>query len=220
MENQKNSKGVIALLVVIIIILAVLCILFATGTITLKSNTTNNNQQTSENTQTNTNDDNSTINNNIQTKLVDNLNCSNSETTFNGITVKVEQKDEDMVCVASTLTINGVDVKKDNGHNVESYEFFDKNVIIMSSTTSGPIFTIYNVDSNSTILKFNTLNNLEGYFIKSYSTNGNVITLNAEGCGAQCGEKGIENAGVKATFEIEYSNGSFSEPKLVSKTTS
>ena len=49
MENQNNNKGVIALLVVIIVILAVLCVLFATRTITLKSNSVDNeNQQTSE----------------------------------------------------------------------------------------------------------------------------------------------------------------------------
>ncbi|MBQ2873173.1 MAG: hypothetical protein IJE89_04175 [Bacilli bacterium] len=41
MENQKNNKGVIALLIVIIIILSVLCVLFATGTIDLKSNDAN-----------------------------------------------------------------------------------------------------------------------------------------------------------------------------------
>ena len=50
MENQNNNKGVIALLVVIIVILAVLCILFATGTITLKSNSVDNNNPTSNNT--------------------------------------------------------------------------------------------------------------------------------------------------------------------------
>ena len=38
MENQKNNKGVIALLIVIIVILLTLCILFATGTITFNSN--------------------------------------------------------------------------------------------------------------------------------------------------------------------------------------
>lgn len=48
MENQKNNKGVIALLVVIIVILSALCILFATGTINLKSNAANNNNQVSE----------------------------------------------------------------------------------------------------------------------------------------------------------------------------
>ena len=42
MENQKNNKGVIALLIVIIVILSALCVLFATGTISLKSNNENN----------------------------------------------------------------------------------------------------------------------------------------------------------------------------------
>ncbi len=209
MNSQNNNKIVIVLLIVIIILLAGICILFATETISIKTNTTNNDKQSNEN----TND----YNNSIQTKLVDNLNCSNSETTFNGITVKVEQKTEDMVCNASTLTINGLDVKKDNGYDIESYEIFDKNVIIMSSTTSGTILTIYNVDSNSAILKFDTSNDLEGYFIKSYKTNNNIITLNTEGCGAQCGK---ENTEEKATFEIEYSNGTFSKPKLISKTAS
>ena len=45
MEQEKNNnKGVIVLLVVIIVILALLCILFATGTISLKSNSVDNNQ--------------------------------------------------------------------------------------------------------------------------------------------------------------------------------
>lgn len=39
----KNNKGVIVLLIVIIIILSVLCVLFATGTIILKSNNVENN---------------------------------------------------------------------------------------------------------------------------------------------------------------------------------
>ena len=38
MDNQRNNKGVIALLIVIIIILASFCILLATGTISFKSN--------------------------------------------------------------------------------------------------------------------------------------------------------------------------------------
>lgn len=53
MEKEKNSKGIIILLVIIIAILVVLCVLFATGTISLKSSTTNNNQQTSENNESN-----------------------------------------------------------------------------------------------------------------------------------------------------------------------
>ena len=49
MEKEKNNRGVIILLTVIIVILAVLCILFATDTISLKSNTTNNKESVSEN---------------------------------------------------------------------------------------------------------------------------------------------------------------------------
>ena len=68
MENQKNNKRVLALLIVIIIILSALCVLFATGTISLKPNDVDNNelnQDTNEN--NNKNDlenDNSDINNN------------------------------------------------------------------------------------------------------------------------------------------------------------
>ena len=63
MENQKNNKGVIALLIVIIVILSVLCILFATGTISFNSNEINNdinndtNQNNNTNNQTNQNVD-------------------------------------------------------------------------------------------------------------------------------------------------------------------
>ena len=48
MEQEKNNKGVIALLVVLVVILAVLCVLFATGTISFKNSTANNNQVTQE----------------------------------------------------------------------------------------------------------------------------------------------------------------------------
>lgn len=64
MEQKNYNKGIIALLVVIIVILAVLCILFATGTLSLKSKevTNDSNKQTNENIGsdvTNTIDDNS-----------------------------------------------------------------------------------------------------------------------------------------------------------------
>lgn len=51
MEQKKNKNGVIILLVILIVILAVSCILFATGTIKLKSDEATNNQS-SENTNT------------------------------------------------------------------------------------------------------------------------------------------------------------------------
>lgn len=213
---ESNNKAIITLLLAIIVILVILCGLFATGTISFNNNSTNHNQQTNDNNQQNTSNDNV-----IQTKLVNNLNCNSSETTFNGITVKVDQKIEDMICSSNTFTINNVDITKENGHGIDSYEFFDNNIIIMSHTTSGPIFTIYNVTSNSIIKKYSSSDaSLEGYYVKSYSTNNNIITINAEGCEAQCGDLGIKNAGTKAVFEIEYSNNNFSTPKLISKTNS
>ncbi len=48
MEKEKNKNGVIILLLVLVIILAVLCVLFATGTINLKSDSVNNNQNTND----------------------------------------------------------------------------------------------------------------------------------------------------------------------------
>ena len=44
MENQKNNKGVITLLIVIIIILSALCVLLSIGTISFKSNEVNTNK--------------------------------------------------------------------------------------------------------------------------------------------------------------------------------
>ena len=58
MENQKNSKGIIALLIVVIVILSVLCILFATNIISFNSNSVN-----IENKQANANNTNSEIGN-------------------------------------------------------------------------------------------------------------------------------------------------------------
>lgn len=214
MENQNNNKGVIALLVVIIVILAVLCVLFATGTISFAKGSTNNNEQTNQNEQTNTANNGTTNDSNvIQTKLVDNLVCNNSETTFNGITVKLEQKDNNGVCKVNSFTVNGKDIMNDVSLWVNSYEIYDNNVIIASGDTSGRLFTIYSLATNSAVMKLQP-ENLNGYWVTSYSTNNNIITINGKECGEQCGTG--TTGYTKATYEIEYSNNSFSSPKLVS----
>lgn len=69
MEQEKNNnRGVIVLLVVIIVILALLCILFATGTISLKSNSVDNNQNSNGIT-----DNNNLITNNEAESILKNL---------------------------------------------------------------------------------------------------------------------------------------------------
>ena len=73
MENQKNNKGVIALLIVIIVILSALCVLFATGTISFKPNDVDNNK-----TNENINDDNKVEGNDENNN---NINDNKEETT-------------------------------------------------------------------------------------------------------------------------------------------
>ena len=61
MENQKNSKGVIAILVAIIVILLALVVLMGTGTVSFNSTTSTNNPNNSDNNTVN-NNQNSTTN--------------------------------------------------------------------------------------------------------------------------------------------------------------
>ena len=67
MENQKNNKTVIVLLIIIIAILSALCVLFATGTISFKSNNTEVNNP---NQSANKNNDSDQNNNNSETKNI------------------------------------------------------------------------------------------------------------------------------------------------------
>ena len=215
MENEKKNNGtLVGILIGIVLTLLVVGGLFATGTIGFKTSTTSDNDQTSENNQTNISNSNTDSNTTIQTKLVDNLNCSNSETTFNGIIVKVEQKEENMVCMFSNITINGKKFDEIAGSYVESYEIYDNNVIMLLGNTSSKVFIIYNTSSNIMTMKL-APNSLEGYWVDSYKTSGNKITINGKECGEQCGNK--STGYIKATFEIEYSNGYFSTPKLIEK---
>lgn len=67
MEKEKSNKKVIALLIIIIVILLVLCILFATETISFKSNQPNNeNNKPGENITDNIDDNNTTVENTTQ----------------------------------------------------------------------------------------------------------------------------------------------------------
>ena len=206
MEN--NNKGVIALLIVIIIILTVLCVLFATKTISFNG-AVNDNKPNAENKPGTDNNDTKTI----KSKLVNNLICSNSNTTFNGITVNLEQINNDGNCSLKTFTINDKDIKNDISSSVTSYEIYDNNVIILSGDNSGLVFTIYSLSTNSTVVELQP-SNLNGYFVTSYTTNNNIITINGKECGEQCGNQTTGYA--YATFEIEYLNNNFSNPKLIS----
>ena len=72
MEQEKNNKGVIALLVVIIVILLALVVLLATGTINFKNDSSNNNGQGADNGQTTTDSNIDNNNSNENTNNIEN----------------------------------------------------------------------------------------------------------------------------------------------------
>lgn len=214
-ENNKY-KIIIVLLVVIIVILAGLCILFATETISFRSQIDDVKEARVSN-QTKVDDagDETNVDNTIKNKLIDNLVCNNSSESFNGISVKVEQKDDNGMCSLSSITVNDKDITSDVSMWIDSYEIYDNNVIILSGDTSQKLLTIYSLSSEEVLMKLDS-SNLQGYKVQSYTTDGNKISIIGKECGEQCGNKstGYPNA----TFEIEYSNNSFDAPKLTSRT--
>ncbi len=230
MEQNKNMNTITTVLIAIIAVLVTLCILLATGTISLQSNNTNNEQNNSNNSQENQNQqaENNTNNNNsnnnathnggndntIQYRQISNLNCSNSELTYNDINVKINQKSEDLMCSLNSVTVNGQDIKSNLLHSVDSYAVYDNNVLFLTGDSSGTKFIIYNPASNSVTMALypNTLN---GYWVKSFTTDNSKITITGEECGPQCGYESTNEP--YATYEITYSNHTFSSPKFIKK---
>ena len=80
MEQEKNNKGVVVLLVIIIVILLALVVLLATGTISFKNNSKNENQQSNINNYVDNNGDNTnegingTNNEPLKGEIVENTN--------------------------------------------------------------------------------------------------------------------------------------------------
>ena len=139
MEQEKNKKGVNLLLIFIIVILAVLCVLFATGTISLKSNevTDGSDNQTNENTNT---EDNSA-----------NLLNGNIIVTQNGKVISNE--------IPSDLV-----GKYTNKNSSESYiQLTNGNVEVSEPTGGGPAKVFKNDEVKLYINYLNTNYNSEQY---------------------------------------------------------
>ena len=117
MENQKNNKGVIAILIVIIVILSTLCILFATGTISLKSNDVDNNEINQDVNENNNKNDlennNSNINNNDTNNEEKNskewVNYLKSKNVVVKTSVWNSEKEE---CEFNSVSISSEDIKE------------------------------------------------------------------------------------------------------------
>ena len=84
----------------------------------------------------------------------------------------------------------------------------------MTSTTNNALFYIYNLNTKSIEKEIvGTIDNV--YRLSDYSVDDNKIFLDGVECGEQCGNK--ETGYPRAQFEITYSNGIFSNPKLIEK---
>ena len=121
MENQKNNKGVIALLIVIIIILSALCVLFATGTISFNSNKVNDN------------DVNENINDNNNANSISKLDSSKEwvhDANYNLPTNKESyygHSDHSKLIKASDLVVPYININSDDAKktNQEIYKLYE-----------------------------------------------------------------------------------------------
>jgi hypothetical protein len=109
-ENKINNKGVIALLIVIIIILSALCVLFATGTISFKSDKVNDNE-VNENVNDTNNEENENVNdtNNEENNSKEWVNYLKSKNVVVKTSVWNSEKDE---CEFNSVSISSEDINK------------------------------------------------------------------------------------------------------------
>lgn len=152
MENQKNNKGIIVLLIVIIVILSVLCILFATGTISFKSDKVNDNE-VNENINDKT-DNNTTEKIDIEILSLDNVNITEESPNHNmsiSGTMRLSFEQDKFIAVG----LSGFCI----GTNGEKY--------MMTGPGSG---IISYKDGETTFALVNTINNQTGDVLYSDGT--------------------------------------------------
>ena len=201
MEKGKNNKGIIILLTVIIVILAVLCILFATDTITLNSNITNNKEKTSDNSNKKIKIDESKEYvydaeykyDNKYTEY-DRLNGNGEKRTIDYYGIPVEKSEKDYLkdLVVPYININSNDATKVNTELENLYLKYAKefdSCIDEAKTTTGPgcsqILT-YRTYSYNNILSVVVIDSIQAtstyifnYHIYNFDLNtGNIISYN------------------------------------------
>ena len=176
MENQKNSKGVITLLVIIIIILLALVILMATGTINFKSTTTTNNQQSSSN---------NNVNDTQDTSNEDTTNTSTDEFTINvDELTKISKSDYNFLKQDGTsdYTFNlSIDGKININFENEIANISNAKDIMLFVTPSTD-YNLYILTTNGDIYKYNTSSykskDYNAVKVNEYSNIKRMITYN------------------------------------------
>lgn len=154
MENKNNNKIIIALLVVIIVILSVLCILFATGTISFKSN----------NVDTNKPSDNVTDNNN-ETNNTNSLSTICTEEVYDKLQIlSMENKTEQIGAIGGSTRGYNVTTIVTKEHNYTSTQ---ENNELYTNDYLGTLYVLYKnklyyTSQKETISKYCTTNEVTG----------------------------------------------------------
>ena len=165
MENQKNNKGVITLLLVIIVILSALCVFFATGTIGFKSNDIDNNEINGNiNDDNNINDQNGIENNDeVDSNDKNDINIQENE-KYKTITLSKENESFDLDKL--NLNFSGVPTNdgdgyfkyvlniKYDGKNINSSFFNDKYNYRIWSSNMAADFKVYKIDNIYILISF------------------------------------------------------------------
>ena len=177
MENQKNNKGIIALLIVIIVILSALCVLFATNTIILKSNKIDDNE-TYQNVNENNNkndleNNNSDISNdvNVNTDIV--LNYKLEAKTTVKVDLLWNDKYDDIEVINGNLKVND-----------KTFSIFNEKIkyFYMQRYQSGAstIFHYLTEKGNIYVTEFtyeNTIDSFNNFIKLNYSNVSDIVVL-------------------------------------------
>lgn len=189
MEQGKNKNGVNLLLIFIIVTLAVLCVLFATGTISLKSNETGNNQSNGVvvdngidldkleqiyNILGIDNNEITSLNHCLNYNLSTNDYLNNSKKIFslyamingyNEYNISAEERQKIMYCDV---------VKSDNCSSPQP--FLSAAARVISKPRANEIITKYNLQNTDFLMDFphisNIVNNMYGYYTEYASGGG------------------------------------------------
>ena len=154
----------------------------------------------------------------VQRKKVE-VECGkDSETSFNGHTVKLTAlRDDNPICKTDSLIVDGkelVDKLEDNGVGI--YEFFDDYLVFDYGNTSMRFLGVYNIKTEE--FKSYSPEEMEYFMISDWQSDDNGITFpechNVKAQAMPEGETNDHNTEF-AEFRMDYKDGVLSDPKFV-----
>ena len=175
MEDQKNNRGLIALLIVIIVILSALCILLATETISFKSNDVNINKPNDN--ITDNNEENENVNDNNKNDADDNENTSQNSNENNTTTCEECPKCEYTEVDYSSLFNMG------SGNIIETATSYNEDGLKLNLYSNGKLYYVKKKESISTQkeIKISNITKVVSYSNPGSGTGPTFYMLNKEG---------------------------------------